>query len=59
LVATVFLPLSLLAGLYGTNFTPGFFEPGSGDPMGFYIFVLAFVVISIGFVYYFKRSGWI
>jgi len=59
LVATVFLPLSLLAGLYGTNFTAGFFEPGSGDPAGFYIFVLAFVVISIGFVYYFRRTGWI
>ncbi len=30
IVATVFLPLSLLAGVYGTNFTAGFFQPGSG-----------------------------
>jgi Mg2+ and Co2+ transporter CorA len=41
------------------NFTPGFFEPGSGDPLGFYVMILAMFIISLGFVYYFKRSGWI
>ncbi|HEX4921373.1 MAG TPA: magnesium transporter CorA family protein, partial [Candidatus Bathyarchaeia archaeon] len=40
LVATIFLPLSLLAGIYGTNFTPGFFEPGSGTAVGFYTMIL-------------------
>jgi magnesium transporter len=59
LVATIFLPLSLLAGIYGTNFTPGFFEPGSGTPLGFYVFVFVMVDIAVGFVYYFKRAGWI
>jgi magnesium transporter len=59
LVATIFLPLSLLAGIYGMNFTAGFFEPGSGDPAGFYIMILAMFVISLGLVYSFKRSGWI
>jgi len=59
LVATIFLPLTLLAGIYGMNFTPGFFQPGSGDPIGFYTLILAMFVISLGFVYYFKRSGWI
>jgi len=59
LVATIFLPLSLLAGIYGMNFTPGFFEPGSGDPLGFYVMILAMFIISLGFVYYFKKSGWI
>jgi len=59
LVATIFLPLTLLAGIYGTNFSPGFFQPGSSDPLGFYILILAMFVISLGFVYYFKRSGWI
>jgi len=33
LVATIFLPLTLLAGIYGMNFTPGFFQPGTGDPL--------------------------
>src|SRR5205807_6941021 len=51
-VATMFLPLSLLAGIYGTNFTPGFFEPGSDSPLGFYLFVSAMVITALGFVYY-------
>jgi magnesium transporter len=59
LVATIFLPLTLLAGIYGMNFTPGFFQPGSGDPLGFYIMILGMVIISLGLVYSFKRSGWI
>ena len=59
LVATIFLPLSLLAGIYGTNFTSGFFEPGSGDPLGFYVMILAMFLITLGSVYSFKRSGWI
>jgi magnesium transporter len=59
LVATIFLPLSLLAGIYGMNFSAGFFQPGSGDPRGFYAMILAMVIVSLGFVYSFKRSGWI
>ncbi|TMI22165.1 magnesium/cobalt transporter CorA [Candidatus Bathyarchaeota archaeon] len=59
LVATIFLPLTLLAGIYGMNFTPGFFQPGTGDPRGFYVLILAMIIISLGFVYTFKRSGWI
>src|SRR5438309_1413337 len=59
LVATIFLPLTLLAGIYGMNFTPGFFQPGTGDPRGFYVLILAMIIISLGFVSYFKRSGWI
>lgn len=58
-VATVFLPLTLLAGIYGTNFTPGFFEPGSGEAFGFYAFIGAMMVIALGLIYSFKRSGWL
>ena len=58
-VATIFLPLGLLTGVYGMNFTPGFFQPGSGDPAGFYVLVAAMVAISLGLVYAFKRNGWI
>ena len=59
LVATIFLPLTLLAGIYGMNFSAGFFQPGSGDPLGFYVMILAMIIVSLGFVYMFKRSGWI
>ena len=59
LVATIFLPLTVLAGIYGMNFTPGFFQPGSGDPLGFYTIISAMLIITAGLVYAFKRSGWI
>ncbi len=59
LVATIFLPLTLLAGIYGMNFSAGFFQPGSGDPRGFYVMIVAMIIISLGFVYSFKRRGWI
>jgi magnesium transporter len=58
-VATIFLPLSLLAGLYGTNFTAGFFEPGSGDPAGFYVFVAFSAFLALLLFFIFKRRGWI
>jgi len=59
LVATIFLPLTLLAGIYGMNFSQGFFQPGSGDPRGFYVMILSMIFISLGLVYWSKRSGWI
>jgi magnesium transporter len=59
LVATIFLPLSLVAGIYGMNFTPGFFEPGSGDPLGFYLLIVGMVALSLALVYAFRRNGWI
>jgi magnesium transporter len=58
-VATIFLPLTLLAGIYGTNFTPGFFEPGSGAQIGFYVFIAGLAAIGLGMLYSFKRSGWV
>jgi magnesium/cobalt transport protein CorA len=58
-VATIFLPLSLLAGIYGTNFTAGFFEPGSGSPSGFYLFTGFSTFIAILLFLIFKRRGWI
>ena len=58
-VATIFLPLTLLAGVYGTNFTAGFFQPGSGQPFGFYAFISGLVIIAGFMLYSFKRSGWL
>lgn len=57
-VATIFAPLTLLAGIYGMNFTPGFFQPGSSDPIGFYVMILAMLIITGGLVYTFKRRNW-
>jgi magnesium transporter len=59
IVATIFLPLELLAGIYGMNFTTGFFEPGSAYPIGFYVLIAAMVAISVGLLYSFRKRGWI
>ena len=59
IVATIFLPLTLLAGIYGTNFTAGFFEPGSGSALGFYSLIVAMLAIAALLLLSFRRSGWL
>jgi magnesium transporter len=59
IVATILLPLSLLTGIYGMNFTPGFYEPGSGLWYGFYILMAGMLVISLALAYMFRKAGWI
>src|SRR5437899_10849527 len=49
LVATIFLPLTLLAGIYGMNFTPGFFQPGTGTARGSYVLLLALIIMTLGY----------
>lgn len=58
-VATIFLPLNLLAGIYGMNFTSGFFQPGSSYPVIFYVLLSSMIFIALGLLYSFRRSGWI
>ena len=58
-VATIFLPLALVAGVYGMNFTQGYFQPGTGTPLGFYALIAAMVVFSVGLLVYFKKSRWL
>ena len=58
-VATIFLPLALVAGIYGMNFTQGYFQPGTGTPLGFYALVAGMVVFSVGLLVYFKKSQWL
>lgn len=59
LVATIFLPLTLLAGIFGMNFTQGFYQPGSNSALGFYVLIGGMIVLSLGLLYAFRRSGWI
>ncbi len=56
LVATIVLPLNILTGVYGTNFE---ILPGSKVDNGFWIFVIAMIVMAGGTAYYFKRRGWL
>ncbi len=59
IVVTILTPLSLIAGIYGTNFTPGFFTPGTGLWYSFYVMVAIMLCIAGVMTYLFRRSGWL
>ncbi len=59
IVATIFLPLSLMAGIYGMNFTAGFNVPGSSYTYGFYAMILLMTVTALILVGAFRKYGWI
>ncbi|WP_251860439.1 magnesium transporter CorA family protein [Clostridium sp. Marseille-Q2269] len=56
LIATIFLPASLITGLYGMNFDN---IPPMKNPYGCF-YVLGFtIIISLFLVYFFKRKKWL
>lgn len=59
IVATIFLPLSLLASVFGTNFTSGINIPLTHLPYGFYIFVTVLFAIGATMIILFRRNGWV
>jgi magnesium transporter len=56
LVASIFIPLSFLAGVYGMNFDE---IPGIHRPEAFAIFVAVIVVIAGAMLWWFRRRGWL
>lgn len=56
LVATIFIPLTFLAGIYGMNFEN---MPELQWEYGYFIFWGLMVMIFIGLYIYFKRKKWI
>ena len=59
IVATIFLPLALLAGIYGMNFTSGFNVPGSSSPYGFYVMIILMTAVALILIGAFRKYGWI
>ena len=57
LISTIFLPLTVLTGMYGMNVTLPHM-PG-GDAWQFWWVVGIMVVLAGGMVFYFRRRGWI
>ena len=55
-LAAVFLPLSVVAGIYGMNLPVW---PSPEHPLSFWIVLAAMAVIGGGFLLYFKRRGWL
>ncbi|UCE26648.1 MAG: magnesium/cobalt transporter CorA [Candidatus Coatesbacteria bacterium] len=56
IIATIFIPLTFIAGVYGMNFT---FMPELGWHWGYPITLLVMVVIGILMVVFFKRKKWL
>ncbi|GAA4272026.1 magnesium/cobalt transporter CorA [Aquimarina gracilis] len=56
IIATIFIPLTFLAGIYGMNFE---YIPELKYKYGYYIFWGALVIIFIGLIIYFKRRKWL
>lgn len=55
-IATVVLPPTLVASIYGMNFE---WMPGLHSPFGFWIAVVAMIGISLGFLMYLWRKRWL
>lgn len=56
IIATIFMPLTFLAGLYGMNFR---YMPGLDSPWGFDAMVIAMLVVFWGMIIFFKKKKWL
>jgi len=56
IVATIALPLSVIAGIWGTNF---FNLPGIKDADGFWIMIILMNIVVIVMLIFFKKRKWI
>jgi len=56
LMASIFIPLTFIAGIYGMNFDN---MPELHNRSGYFIVLGAMVVMAVGMIAYFKRKGWI
>lgn len=54
-IATIFMPLTLIAGIYGMNFK---YMPGLNWRWGEPVVLLIMATIGIAMVFYFKRKRW-
>jgi magnesium transporter len=56
IIATIFMPLTFLAGVYGMNFR---YMPELEWPWGYPAILLLMAVISIFMLFYFRRKKWL
>jgi magnesium transporter len=56
IIATIFMPLTFLAGLYGMNFK---YMPELEQPWGYPAVLLLMVAITVGMLFFFRRKRWI
>lgn len=56
IIATIALPLTVISGIYGTNFI---YLPGSKTVQGFWVMILFMGLLCIFMMYFFRRKGWV
>ncbi len=56
IISAIFLPLSLIAGIYGMNFK---YMPELQHPLAYPLTLLTMLLIAVGELIYFKRRKWI
>jgi magnesium transporter len=58
-VATIFMPLTLISGIYGMNVTAGMWPPaGDATPWSFWAVIGFLLVLSLGMAAYFRKKNW-
>ena len=61
LIATVFIPLTFIAGIYGMNFDPEaspYNMPELGWELGYPAVWVVMLVVALGLLWLFRRRGW-
>jgi magnesium transporter len=56
ILSAVLLPISVIAGVFGTNFTD---IPGLTSPWGFLGMCVSFMAVVVGMLWWFRARGWI
>jgi magnesium transporter len=56
IIATIFMPLTFLAGVYGMNFK---YMPELGWPWGYPLVIVAMFALGAAMVYFFKKKNWL
>lgn len=62
IIATIFIPLTFVAGVYGMNFDPDsspWNMPELRARYGYPICMLVMAIVAAALLYYFRRKGWI
>jgi magnesium transporter len=56
IIATIFIPLTFIAGIYGMNFE---YMPELSHPLGYQASLISMMVVAATMLIYFRRKGWI
>jgi magnesium transporter len=56
MIATIFIPLTLISGIYGMNFN---YMPELGWRYGYPFVLILMSLVSVLMLYYFRRKKWL